>query len=58
VAEADHVGLITRIWYYPSVPLRVNPASVLWRDPPFDPCALPRAMLVIERAKDVSQPDK
>src|SRR3954468_9180339 len=26
--------------------------------PPFDPCALPRAMLVIERAKDVSQPDK
>src|SRR5689334_22336486 len=26
--------------------------------PPFDPCALLRAMLVIERAKDVSQPDK
>jgi transposase InsO family protein len=25
--------------------------------PAFDPCALPRAMLVIERAKDVSQPD-
>jgi transposase InsO family protein len=25
--------------------------------PPFDACALPRAMLVIERAKDVSQPD-
>jgi transposase InsO family protein len=25
--------------------------------PPFDPCSLPRAMLVIERAKDVSQPD-
>jgi hypothetical protein len=25
--------------------------------PPFDPCALPNAMLVIERAKDVSQPD-
>src|SRR3954466_2338744 len=25
--------------------------------PPFDPCALPRAMLVIERAKEVSQPD-
>jgi len=25
--------------------------------PPFDPCALPRAMLVIEHAKDVSQPD-
>jgi transposase InsO family protein len=26
--------------------------------PPSDPCVLPRAMLVIERAKDVSQPDK
>src|SRR3954466_12177383 len=25
--------------------------------PPFDPCVLPKAMLVIERAKDVSQPD-
>jgi transposase InsO family protein len=25
--------------------------------PPFDPCALPKAMLVIDRAKDVSQPD-
>src|SRR5947208_640012 len=25
--------------------------------PPFDPCALPRAMLVVERAKDLSQPD-
>ena len=25
--------------------------------PPFDPCALPRAMLVIGRAEDVSQPD-
>jgi transposase InsO family protein len=25
--------------------------------PPFDPCALPKAMLVIGRAKDVSQPD-
>src|ERR687885_59830 len=25
--------------------------------PPFDPCVLPRAMLVIGRAKDVSQPD-
>src|SRR3954465_14107272 len=25
--------------------------------PPSDPCVLPRAMLVIERAKDVSQPD-
>src|SRR5437763_8572003 len=26
--------------------------------PPFDPCVLPRAMLVIERAKDLSHPDK
>src|SRR4051794_28018165 len=26
--------------------------------PPSDPCVLPRAMLVIERAKDVSRPDK
>src|SRR4051794_12545489 len=25
--------------------------------PPSDPCVLPRAMLVIERAKDLSQPD-
>ena len=25
--------------------------------PPFDPCALPRAMLAIGRAEDVSQPD-
>jgi hypothetical protein len=25
--------------------------------PPSDPCVLPRAMLVIERAKEVSQPD-
>src|SRR5689334_988232 len=25
--------------------------------PPFDPCALPRATLVVARAKDVSQPD-
>src|SRR5206468_1801126 len=25
--------------------------------PPFDPCILPKAMLVIERAKDVSHPD-
>ena len=31
----------------------VNPA---YRPPP-DPCVLPRAMLVIERAKDVSQPE-
>jgi transposase InsO family protein len=26
--------------------------------PPPDPCVLPKAMLVVERAKDVSQPDK
>jgi transposase InsO family protein len=26
--------------------------------PPADPCVLPRAMLVVERADDVSQPDK
>jgi hypothetical protein len=25
--------------------------------PPSDPCALPKAMLVVERANDVSQPD-
>jgi hypothetical protein len=25
--------------------------------PPPDPCALPKAMLVVEQAKDVSQPD-
>jgi hypothetical protein len=25
--------------------------------PPPDPCVLPKAMLVIERAKDLSQPD-
>ena len=25
--------------------------------PPSDPCTLPKAMLVIERAKDVSHPD-
>jgi hypothetical protein len=25
--------------------------------PPPDPCVLPKAMLVVERAKDVSQPD-
>jgi hypothetical protein len=25
--------------------------------PPADPCVVPKAMLVIERAKDVSQPD-
>ena len=25
--------------------------------PPFDPCALPRATLVVARAEDVSQPD-
>src|SRR4051794_29400260 len=27
-------------------------------DPPFDPCALPKALQVIARAKDVSHPDK
>jgi transposase InsO family protein len=26
--------------------------------PPADPCVLPKAMLVVERAKDVSQPDR
>src|SRR5215207_269986 len=26
--------------------------------PPLDPCVLPKALLVIERAKDVSQPDR
>jgi transposase InsO family protein len=31
-------------------------AKAGWR-PPFDPCTLPKAMLVIERAKEVSQPD-
>jgi transposase InsO family protein len=31
-------------------------ASPGYRPPP-DPCILPKAMLVIERAKDVSQPD-
>ena len=25
--------------------------------PPADPCVLPKAMLVVERARDVSQPD-
>jgi hypothetical protein len=25
--------------------------------PPTDPCLMPKALLVIERAKDVSQPD-
>ena len=29
----------------------------LGHQPPFDPCVLPRAMLVIERANDVSPPD-
>src|ERR687890_349939 len=28
-----------------------------WHRPPPDPCVLPKAMLVIERTKDVSQPD-
>jgi hypothetical protein len=31
-------------------------ANAGYRPPP-DPCALPKAMLVLERAKDVSQPD-
>jgi transposase InsO family protein len=33
-----------------------NLANPAYRPPP-DPCVLPKAMLVIERAKDVSQPD-
>ena len=33
------------------------PANPGYR-PPSDPCVLPKAMLVIERAKDVSQPDR
>jgi hypothetical protein len=31
-------------------------ANPLYRPPP-DPCVLPKALLVVERAKDVSQPD-
>ena len=34
----------------------VSLANPVYRPPP-DPCVLPKAMLVIERAKDVSQPD-
>ena len=34
----------------------VSLANPAYRPPP-DPCVLPKAMLVIERAKDVSQPD-
>ena len=34
-------------------PSLANPAH----RPPPDPCVLPRAMLVVEHAKDVSQPD-
>ena len=33
-----------------------NLANPDYRPPP-DPCILPKAMLVVERAKDVSQPD-
>jgi len=35
------------------VPTRANPSH----DPPFDPCAPPKALQVIARAKDVSHPD-
>jgi transposase InsO family protein len=34
-----------------------NLANPAYRPPP-DPCVLPKAMLVIARAKDVSQPDR
>jgi hypothetical protein len=36
-----------------AVPTRANSSH----DPPFDPCALPKALQVIARAKDVSHPD-
>jgi hypothetical protein len=36
-----------------AAPARVNRRH----DPPFDPCSLPKALQVITRAKDVSQPD-
>src|SRR4051794_30457459 len=36
-----------------AVPPRANSSH----DPPFDPCALPKALQVIARAKDVSHPD-
>jgi transposase InsO family protein len=36
-----------------AAPARANRSH----DPPFDPCALPKALQVIARAKDVSHPD-
>ena len=36
-----------------ALPARANPSH----DPPFDPCALPKALQVIAHAKDVSRPD-
>jgi transposase InsO family protein len=36
-----------------AVPTRTNSSH----DPPFDPCALPKALQVIARTKDVSHPD-
>src|SRR4029078_2336602 len=42
------------------VPKRLGAAPTLTNashDPPFDPCALPKALQVIARAKDVSRPD-
>src|SRR3954467_9633463 len=36
-----------------AAPTRTNSSH----DPPFDPCALPKALQVIARAKDVSHPD-
>jgi hypothetical protein len=36
-----------------AVPTRANSSH----DPPFNPCALPKALQVIARAKDVSHPD-
>ena len=36
-----------------AAPTRTNASH----DPPFDPCALPKALQVIARAKDVSHPD-
>ena len=37
-----------------AAPTRTNASH----DPPFDPCALPKALQVIARAKDVSHPDR
>src|SRR4051794_25043088 len=37
-----------------AVPTRANSSH----DPPFNPCALPKALQVIARAKDVSHPDR